>query len=150
MDTNWHFINHRLSRGILIENIFIEILGVKEHVSRVQNTFCLKSQIEGHKIHQLGGLAKFAANQVSCLAGRFNDCQCRISRKIYSEPLLHALHPVKISLKVFAMYLESCQRAYCDRKRIQAVLIRVKDNFLFKNGSFYCTIFFEYDILCNV
>ena len=49
---------------------------VKEHEARVQNVFLVKSQIEGHRIHQLGSLAKSARsrpNFLSCLADRFYE-----------------------------------------------------------------------------
>ena len=75
--------------------------------------FCLK----GHRKSQLGSLAEPARsrpNGLSCLAGRFYGLQSRISNKIYSEPLKHALSPCEGRIKSFSQfYLKSTQRTVC-------------------------------------
>ena len=56
--------------------------------------FCLKSYIEGHRNGQLWSLAEPAQsrpNGLRCQADRFYGLQSRISNKIYSEPMMHAL-----------------------------------------------------------
>ena len=63
----------------------------------VQNTLYLNSLIEGHRIHQLGSAVGWACVWLNFakLADGFYDLKSRISCKIYSEPLKHALSPYK-------------------------------------------------------
>ena len=58
----------------------LNLFRMKEHASDVQNIVCMKSKIEGQRIHQL-----------SSLAGDFHPLQCRISCKIHSNPVMHAI-----------------------------------------------------------
>ena len=60
-----------------------DLCKVKEHASEFQSIFCLKSQIEGHRIHQLGSTAGLACVWLNFakLAGGFYDLKSRISSK---------------------------------------------------------------------
>ena len=96
------------------KNFKWDLCRVQEHASGVQDMFCLKSYIEGHRNGQLGSLAHsawFWPVQLSCLAGCFYGLQSRISNKIYSEPLKHALSPRKGPVEsFFQFHLKSNQR----------------------------------------
>ena len=52
----------------------------------------LKSKIEGHRFHQL-----------NCAVGRSYGLQSKVSNKIYSEPLKHALSPHKGPIESFSI-----------------------------------------------
>ena len=76
----------------------------------VQNIFCLKSYIKGHRNGQLDSLAepaRFRPNGLGCLAGRFYGLQSMISDKIYSEPLMHALSSCEYPVEVFFTLIQS-------------------------------------------
>ena len=67
---------------------------IKEHASEIQNIFFSKSSIEGRGIHLLGSTAdsaQFRPNWLCYLAGGFHALRARISKKICSESLKHAL-----------------------------------------------------------
>ena len=53
-------------------------------------------------------------NRMHCLADGFNVIQSRISYRIFLEPLMHAIYPVKILLMDFAILFKICL-AYCDK-----------------------------------
>ena len=81
---------------------------MKEYASGVQNIFCLKSYINGHRNGLLGNLAESAKSglvRLSCLAGRFYGLQSRISNKIYSEPLMRALSARESPVKSFFNFI---------------------------------------------
>ena len=63
---------------------------------------------EGHRNGQLDSLAELTTsrpNGLSCLAGRFYGLQSKISNKMYSEPLKHALSPRKGPDDIFFSFI---------------------------------------------
>ena len=66
---------------------------IETHASGVQNIFCLKSYVKGHKIYQLGSLVDSALvghRGYAKLAGRLHVLKSRISNITCSESFKHA------------------------------------------------------------
>ena len=110
------FTSHSMLSGLWMKSKILptqrDLCREKEHASRVQNTFCLKSYIYGHEIHQLGSLDRsllIGLNGLSWLASGFYGHRSRISNKMNFEPLRHTLSTYEGPIERFQFDLKSSQ-----------------------------------------
>ena len=81
-------------RGRTKKNFQRDLHRLKLHTIGVQNIFCLKSYLEGHRIHQPQSLAKSAKSRLDKVPSCWIlGLQSWTSNEVYNETLMHSLSP---------------------------------------------------------